>query len=144
MSPSAKPKGDSSMTRRRSFDLENHSHGGAPIPAATVIDRLVVSGGISGLDPATGKLPESLEEQCRFMFANVRRVMEKAGGSPNDIIKMTVWMKDRAGRAAVNKEWLEIFPDEHSRPARHTLAYEGLAPGVHVQCDLMALLPERA
>lgn len=130
------------MARRRSFDLENHPHG-APIPAVSIIDRLVVSGGISGRDPKDGSLPENLEEQCRLMFVNVRRAIEGAGGSPEDIIKMTVWMRDRAGRPAVNKEWVAMFPDEHSRPARHTLAYEGLAPGVHVQCDLMALLPEK-
>jgi enamine deaminase RidA (YjgF/YER057c/UK114 family) len=127
--------------RRRSFDLENHPHG-VPIPAVSIIDRLVVSGGISGRDPKDGSLPEGLEDQCRLMFVNVRRAIEGAGGTPDDIIKMTVWMKDRAGRSAVNKEWVAMFPDEHSRPARHTLAYDGLAPGVLVQCDLMAFLPE--
>jgi enamine deaminase RidA (YjgF/YER057c/UK114 family) len=108
-----------------------------------VIDRLLVTGGVSGSDPETGKVPDGLEDQCRFMFANVRRILAVAGGSPDDIIKMTVFMKDRAGRGAVNKEWLAMFPDEASRPARHTLAYDGLQAPVVVQCEVMALLPEK-
>jgi enamine deaminase RidA (YjgF/YER057c/UK114 family) len=128
--------------KRRSIEIPNFSHA-VPIPAASVIDRLLVSGGVSGSDPDTGKIPVGLEDQCRFMFVNVRRILEAAGGSPDDIIKMTVFMKDRAGRAAINKEWLVMFPDEASRPARHTLAYDGLNPPMLVQCEVMALLPEK-
>jgi enamine deaminase RidA (YjgF/YER057c/UK114 family) len=128
--------------KRRSIDIPNFSHS-VPIPAASVIDRLLVTGGVSGSDPETGKVPDGLEDQCRFMFANVRRILAVAGGSPDDIIKMTVFMKDRAGRGAVNKEWLAMFPDEASRPARHTLAYDGLPAPVVVQCEVMALLPEK-
>ena len=54
------------------------------------------------------------------MFANVRRVMDAAGGSADDIIKMNVWITDRALRPIINKYWVEMFPDPHSRPARHT------------------------
>jgi enamine deaminase RidA (YjgF/YER057c/UK114 family) len=39
---------------------------------------------------------EDLDAQCRQMFANVRRVIEAAGGTPDDIVKMTVWITDRA------------------------------------------------
>ena len=55
------------------------------------------------------------------MFANVRRVIEAAGGTPDDIVKMTVWITDRALRPIMNKHWVEMFPDPHSRPARHTV-----------------------
>ena len=36
--------------------------------------------------------PADLDAQCRAMFANVRRVIEAAGGTPEDIVKMTVWI----------------------------------------------------
>ena len=45
------------------------------------------------------------------MFAQVRRIVEAAGESAGDIVKMTVWMRDRTKRAALNGPWVEMFPD---------------------------------
>ena len=83
------------MDKRRSINVAGASHVN-PIPSASRRGPFVVSGAISGTDPATGKVPADLDEQCRLMFANVRRVMEAAGGTPDDIVKMTVWITDRA------------------------------------------------
>lgn len=74
------------------------------------------------------------------MFTNIRRVMEVAGGSTEDIMKVTVWIKDKPVRAHVNKEWLAMFPDPHSRPVRHTLLYRDLPEPVLVQCEITAVL----
>ena len=35
---------------------------------------------------------------------------------------MTVWMADPSQRESLNREWLKMFPDADSRPARHTMA----------------------
>ncbi|MGE0314805.1 MAG: RidA family protein [Lautropia sp.] len=110
-----------------------------PIPSACRIGALVCSGSILGTDPSTGKLGDTLEAQCRLMFDQVRRVVEAAGGTTQDIIKMTVWMKDRNQRAALNGPWLEMFPDPASRPARHTMDAP-LDGGKLVECDFLAVL----
>jgi 2-iminobutanoate/2-iminopropanoate deaminase len=126
------------MARRKSIHVPGFKHVN-PIPAASRIGNLLVSGGIHGMDPATGKTAEALEDQLRFMFQHVRTVMEAAGGSTDDIIKMSVTMADRSLRPALNVEWLKMFPDEHSRPARHT-SEGNLSPGMLVQCDIMAVI----
>ena len=130
------------MARRVSIHIPGFRHAN-PIPAASRIGNFLVSGGIHGMDPATGKTAESLEDQLRFMFQHVRAVMDAAGGSPDDIIKFAVTMTDRAQRPALNVEWLKMFPDEHSRPARHT-SEGNLSPGMLVQCDIMAVIDEHA
>ena len=127
------------MAKRQSIDVAGARHVN-PIPSASRKGPFVVSGAISGADPATGKVPEDLDAQCAAMFANVRRVIETAGGTPDDIIKMNVWITDRALRPIVNKYWVEMFPDPHSRPARHTAARGDFAPPMQVQCDLLAVL----
>ena len=68
------------------------------------------------------------------------RVMEAAGGSTDNIIKMVVWAKDKAFKNAVNKEWNAMFPDEHSRPARHTMLYGGFTGNTLIQCEIVAVL----
>jgi enamine deaminase RidA (YjgF/YER057c/UK114 family) len=126
------------MARRQSIHIEGFVHKN-PIPNASRIGNLLMSSIINGVDPATGKVASTLEQQCRFMFEHVRAIMAKAGGTTDDIIKMTVWMKDRAQRDAVNVEWVRMFPDEHARPARHTMRAD-LEGGLLVQCDITAVL----
>jgi len=127
------------MEKRRSIDVPGARHVN-PIPSASRIGPFVMSGAISGADPATGKVPEDLDAQCAAMFANVRRVIETAGGTTDDIIKMTVWITDRALRPTLNKYWTEMFPDARSRPARHTVTSGDLAPPMQIQCDLTGVI----
>ena len=88
-------------------------------------------------------MPEGIEAQCERMFATVGLILEAAGATPEDVVKMTVWMKDRTQRPALNKGWLEMFPDPHSRPARHTFAAPDLPGSMLVQCEIMAIIPEK-
>jgi len=127
------------VSKRRSFEVPGIEHEN-PIPAVTRIGSLVMSSGIFPKDPADGKAPDGLEEQCAVLFANIRRVIECAGGTTDDIIKITVFAKDRKTKAFVNKEWLAMFPDPHSRPARHTIVYNELPGNMLIQCDLTAVV----
>ena len=129
------------MEKRRSIDVPGAKHVN-PIPSACRRGPFVVTGAISGADPETGAVAADLDAQCRAMFANVRRVIETAGGTPDDIVKMTVWISDRKLRPTLNKYWVEMFPDPHSRPARHTMTSHDLAAPMQIQCDLLAVLSE--
>ena len=126
------------MAARRSIHIPGFSHRN-PIPAASLKGNVLVSGGVHGIDPATGRLAGTLDDQCRHMFAHVRAILAEAGASPGDIVSMTFWMSDRSQRPVLNKEWLAMFPDEASRPARHTMAAD-LDGGMQVQCSFMAVL----
>ena len=123
---------------RRSIEVPGLRHG-APIPQASVVGNLLASGGISPVDPETGATPESTDEQVAVAFANVRRVLAAAGGTVDDIVKCTVFVQDKAIRPVVNKYWVEMFPDEASRPARHTLPAD-LQAGTQLQLEILAVL----
>jgi 2-iminobutanoate/2-iminopropanoate deaminase len=127
--------------QRKSIQIETFKHV-HPIPAACRIGPLVMSGVILGRDAGRGDLPGSLEAQCANMFAHVEATVIAAGGTTDDIIKMTVWLKDRSQREPLNAAWLKMFPDEHSRPARHSLQAE-MSGGALVQCDFTAVIAER-
>ncbi|MEQ6333940.1 RidA family protein [Sphingobium sp. MK2] len=125
---------------RRSIDVEGFNHGGQPIPAASRKGGLIVTGGVYGLDSATGKLPDEASEQVRLMFHQLERILATAGGSVDDIVRMTFYVKSPEARPLVNAEWLRLFPDPASRPARHTLSYDGLPANMLVQCDAIAMV----
>ena len=44
------------MAKRRSIVIEGFAHGAQPIPAASRVGNIVMTGGVHGIDPATGKL----------------------------------------------------------------------------------------
>jgi regulator of RNase E activity RraA/enamine deaminase RidA (YjgF/YER057c/UK114 family) len=126
------------MSGRRSIEIVGFGHGGQPIPAASRVGPLLATGGVYGLDPATGTLPDDVGEQVRLMFANLARILEAGGGTMGAIARMTVFVKDPAARGAVNDEWVRTFPDADRRPARHTLVNDNLPGKMAVQCDAMA------
>jgi len=129
------------MGKRKSFDVEGLGHAN-PIPAVSRIGNIVATGGVSGADRKTGKMPEDAAAQCANMFANLRVILAAAGATPEDVIRVTVWIKRPEIRAEVNKEWVSMFPDEHSRPARHTMFYDQFAGGMVVQCEAWAVIGE--
>ncbi len=95
---------------------------------------------IGGAKPGTRELPAALEQQVANVFAHIRHDIEAAGGSVDDIIKVTFWVKDPVTqRAALNAEWVKMFPDAEARPARHTLT---LPPDsrAQVQADFTAVI----
>lgn len=128
------------MARRTSINVHGAKHTN-PIPNACRIGNLIVSGGISGGDPKTGELPAALEAQAANMFQNLRDIVEKAGATTDDIIKLTVFLKDASDRKALNVEWLKMFPDAESRPARHTQVLTGAVNSNSlILCDFMAVV----
>jgi enamine deaminase RidA (YjgF/YER057c/UK114 family) len=112
---------------------------GAPIPNGVVIGNLIFSSAISGKDAETGVLSADPDQQAEAMFRNLRLFLEKAGGTPDQIAHMKVYLKEEKYRDAVNKVWLKMFPDEHERPARHALKVE-LRGEVLFQIEIIAVL----
>ena len=108
------------MARRKSIHINGMEHG-APIPNGAVIGNMIFSSAISGKDAKTGVLSPEADEQAVAMFRNLRLFIEAAGGSPENIAYMKVYLKEEKYRDAVNKAWLDMFPDEHDRPARHSI-----------------------
>ena len=69
----------------------------------------------------------------------MRRIIEAAGGTTDDILKLNVLLMDRSNREPVNREWLAMFPDAERRPARQTMQAD-LDGGKLVQCDFLAVI----
>jgi 2-iminobutanoate/2-iminopropanoate deaminase len=101
--------------------------------------NLVFSSGVMGKDPGTDQFPADPARQTELMFQHMRALVEAAGGSLDDVAHVTVFVKDNAYREHLNREWLRAFPDEHDRPARHTLLWD-LQGGMLIQCEFVAVL----
>ena len=126
------------MSRRVSIYLPGFVHAN-PIPVASRIGSRLVSGVLTGIDPQTRQMPSTMDEQCANVFRLVREVMAAAGGTTDDIVKLTFWLAEYRDREALNREWTVMFPDADDRPARQVMAAH-LDGGTLIQCDLQAEL----
>ena len=120
-----------------SFEIPPVKHN-APIPMAARAGNILYTSGVMGADPQTGQIPPAVEEQARNCFRNLATVLAKAGAKTTDVVKVTVYIKSNNNRQAVNPPWLEMFPDEHSRPARHQTVVETL--NFDIQIEAMAVI----
>ena len=103
---------------RTSISVKGLSHR-HPVPNACRIGNMVFSGAIHGVNSSTHELPTEIADQSANVFANMLAIVEAAGGSAQDVIKVEIYLRDSHDRDAINTEWLRMFPDPESRPARH-------------------------
>lgn len=127
------------MSRRQTYEIPGISHRANPIPMAARVGNAFQSSGIMGRDPATNTLPEDGAKQVEFAFANARALFEVAGVELDQVVYVETLLADNTLRADVNKYWLEWFPDEDDRPARHTTVRE-LPAGMKIQLLVRAQL----
>jgi 2-iminobutanoate/2-iminopropanoate deaminase len=97
------------------------------------------SSGIPGVDATTGQLGADAAAQARCAFDNLRALLAAGGATLEDVVRMTVYIKDNTAREHVNAHWLVCFPDPHDRPARHTLVYD-LPGGMLLQLEVVAVI----
>ena len=98
--------------------------------------RLYLSGQ-TPLNPATGELAQgdvgAQTEQC---FRNLFAVLQAAGLSQNDVVKVNVYLTDMADFAAMNTVYATMF--EQPYPARTTVAVAGLPRGARIEIEMIA------
>ncbi|MDP9380754.1 MAG: RidA family protein [Chloroflexota bacterium] len=114
-----------------------------PAPAGPY-SHAVVSGGfvfISGqgpVDPATGAMPDAFADQVRQTFKNVQTILEAAGSSLDEVVKVNAYVTDLTRFAEFNDVYKEFFQDDP--PARTTVATALL--GILVEVDCIAATSE--
>jgi len=100
-------------------------------------DTVYLSGQI-GLDPATGNLRDGIEAQARQVFDNVKAVSEAAGGSLDNVVKLSLLLADLADFSKVNDIMATYFTAPY--PARATYQVAGLPKGARVEVDVVLVL----
>jgi len=108
-----------------------------PFSPAVRIDGLVYLSGQVGQDPSTGKIVEGgVERETEQIFVGLGSVLEAAGLTFADVIRVGVFLTDMASYAAVNSIYARFFHEPF--PARTTVAVAALPLGARVEIDLIA------
>ncbi len=91
------------------------------------------------LDTATMEIVAGdFEARARCVFDNLKAVAEAAGGTLDQIVKLTVYLTDLDNFAAVNAVMAEYFQEPY--PARAALGVKSLPKGVDVEAEAILAL----
>lgn len=102
--------------------------------------QLVFTCGLAPVDPETGTILGGVEEQTRRVLRHLELVLEEAGTSLENVVKVTAYLADIDEFAAYNEVYAEFFP-ENARPPRTTVQVGRFKGEMRVEIDAIAVVP---
>jgi len=110
-----------------------------PLSFAVRVGDLLFVSGIPGFD-ADGALPDSFEAQFANVVVNIKRVLDEAGATTRDLVKVNVLLTRAADVAVMNALYAGAFgPPPY--PARTTCVVQALPnPKMLIEIDAVASL----
>lgn len=106
--------------------------------AARAGDLVFLSGQIPLLPGTMEMVAGDFEARARQVFSNLEAVAVAAGGSLNDVVKVTVFLTDLDNFATVNAVMEDFF--ETPYPARAAVGVASLPKGADVEADAILVL----
>lgn len=89
------------------------------------------------INPATGEMPSTIEEQSRQALENIGAVLKEAGMSFENVVKTTVLLQDIGDFAAMNGVYAQFFVKD--MPARVCYEVAAIPKGAKVEIDAIAV-----
>ena len=128
------------MTGKLAINTEQAPGAIGPYSQAIKTGQLVFISGQIPLDPATMEIiPGDIEALARRVFDSLAAVAHAAGGSLDDIVKLTIFLTDLDQFARVNEVMAGYFKPPY--PARATVGVASLPKGVPIEVEAVLQLP---
>jgi 2-iminobutanoate/2-iminopropanoate deaminase len=116
--------------------MEHHVH---PFAQGWKVGDFVFTGGIAAEDPETGKMVEGdIKVQARRCFETMKAILETAGTSLDNVIKVTVLFVNFDDKARFEEIYGEYFPND--KPVRTSAAVSYLGKDILMEIDAIAHL----
>lgn len=110
-----------------------------PYSQAIRAGGLVFTAGQIAMDPATGRLVGGdIQAQTRRVLLNLQAVLEAAGTTLANVVKITVFLKDMGDFAAMNAVYAEFFAERP--PARSAVQVAALPLGADIEIEAVAVI----
>jgi len=121
--------------------IVNHDDAPSPVgpynQAVEFGDIIFVSGQIA-IDQSTGKLmQDSIEAETRQVMKNLKLVLSAGGRDFEDVLKVSVFVKDMNMYSRINAVYAEFF-NEDTAPARELVEVANLPKFVNIEISLIA------
>jgi 2-iminobutanoate/2-iminopropanoate deaminase len=121
---------------KRQVTAANAPRPAGPYSQAIVAGDLIFVSGQVPREPLTGLVPDGIEAQTRLALKNIETILQAAGASMDDVVKVTAHLVDLALFDVFNRTYLEFFREPF--PARTTVGSQ--LRGVLVEIEAIAVL----
>ncbi len=109
-----------------------------PYSQAIKVGNTIYLSGQIPIDPSTNKvISGDIVTQTKRVLDNIKAVLEAAGFSLEDVVKVTVFLKDLSLFNRFNEVYSEYF--KNRPPARTTVEVSNLPKGVLIEIDAIAV-----
>ena len=98
-------------------------------------DLVFVSGQIP-VDPATGLMADTVEEQAAQSLANLKAILAAAGLSMSNVVTTVIFLADINDFAAVNQVYAQAFSEPY--PARSCVQVAAIPKGAKLEIECIA------
>lgn len=107
-----------------------------PYSPGIISNGFVFVSGQGAINPKTKKIEHGdIRSETRRTLQNVKAILEAAGSSMKDVVRVGIFLANMKDFAAMNKVYAEFFPK--GPPARTTVG-AALASGIKVEIDCIA------
>ncbi|MEG6616009.1 RidA family protein [Peptococcaceae bacterium 1198_IL3148] len=110
-----------------------------PYSQAVRFGPMVYVSGQIPVDPTSGSIPTDVEQQTHQSLKNLQAILKAAGGSLQDVVKTSVFIKDMNDFAKVNEVYGQYFTE--NPPARACVEVARLPKDVLVEIECIAAIP---
>ena len=107
-----------------------------PYSQAVQSGDFVFTSGQIGLDPATGNLSATTEEQTVRTMENLHAILQQSGLGFRDVVQTRIYLTNMSDWTTVNGIYGSYFKDGY--PARVTVQVAGLPKGAKVEIEMVA------
>ena len=108
-----------------------------PYSHAVAAGEIIYFSGQSPIDPKSGKLVEGgIAEQTLQCFKNLFHVLDATGLTPEDVVKVNVFLTDMDTFSVMNSIYAQQFSSPY--PARSTVGVASLPLGAGVEIEMIA------
>ena len=133
----AKAKSKSKSAKRKVLTDRAPKPAG-PYSQAIVAGNTVYVAGQVAFSPSTGQVVEGgFEEQAVQVFENVKAILEGAGSSLENVVRVNVYLTDLANFSKMNEIYRRYFTESY--PARTTVGVQ-LSANYLIEVDCMAIV----
>lgn len=114
---------------------------GGPLSQAMVAGDTIYVAGQVAVDPRTGKAVEGgFEEQAVRVLENVKAIVEAAGATLSDVVRVNVYLSNLGDFAKMNEIYRRYFSEDY--PARTTVGAQLLAQYL-IEVDCIAVKSDK-
>lgn len=107
-----------------------------PYSSAIRAGNFIFVSGQTGSVDAEGREVKGIEAQTRQCFEKVKQVLAVAGMSLDDVIKVTVFLRNEADFASMNEVYQGYFAED--KPARSTIVVGLPRPDMLIEIECIA------